>query len=137
MRPDENGDTVFTSTTQELRRSGSDLAVRVFIHADARCGDALRLLARIGESAAALLRQGGSEETVGEIHRRDREQSSLQLTALLDQQNAAEQERLARMSPEERAAKEERDRMIIQLSKEVMKRQGLLDADDDTDDLPF
>lgn len=47
MRPDEEGDCIFSGITEEFRRSDEDLAVRVFIHDGTSREVALRLLGKL------------------------------------------------------------------------------------------
>ena len=55
--PDADGDTTFSSVTDELRDSGSDLAVRIHIHPEANRESVLRVLAKFAKEREKVLPQ--------------------------------------------------------------------------------
>lgn len=58
IRPDEDGDCIFHSTTHEIRASGDDLAVRVLIHRGTRPEDARRILQKMLEDVERAIEFG-------------------------------------------------------------------------------
>ena len=47
MRPDDDGDVMFSGSVCDLRACGPDLAVRVQVHYDASAGDVLRAVDKL------------------------------------------------------------------------------------------
>ncbi len=65
MQPDNDGDVLTSGNRSDLRGNGSDLAVRMQVHADAKASDVLRVLDKLRDWLQDDLRDAG-DMTVGE-----------------------------------------------------------------------